>query len=242
MKDKTILSEAPPRGKPLSIFDCMPFLPRMAAGLIRLVYGSCRFTILDGEYEQSILLQDGPRLATCWHFAFPTLIYRYRCRGVVVMVSRSRDGEIAARIVKELGFRAFRGSPGKGGSTALRGLIGSLKSSFGGGFIADGSQGPARVAQKGILLLARYTGAPLVPVSMAAKPCWRLRSWDRTVIPKPFSHIVMAFGPPIRVPADASSAELEILRVELETSLNRLTENAEREVEFKAANPSGVAK
>lgn len=168
-----------------------------------------------------------PRLYTAWHFAFPAVIYHYRDSNGMLMVSRSRDGEWADRILKCLGYQTFRGSPGKGGSTALRQLIARIKAGPGGGFIADGSQGPARVAQKGILLLARYADAPLVPISMAAHPCWRLRSWDRTVIAKPLSKVVMAFGRPIWVSRDASSEEMEVLRVALEDSLNRLTDECE---------------
>ena len=146
------------------------------------------------------------------------------------MVSRSRDGEWAAQVVKRLGYQCFRGSPGKGGSAALKQLISAIKSARGGGFIADGSQGPARIAQKGILLLSRYAGAPLVPVSVAANPCWRFRSWDRTLLAKPFSHVALAMGRPLLVEKDASADRIEELRKELEDELNRLTMEAERAV------------
>jgi lysophospholipid acyltransferase (LPLAT)-like uncharacterized protein len=148
----------------------------------------------------------------------------------MLMVSRSRDGEWAAQLVKRLGYQSFRGSPGKGGSAALRQLIAAVKSAPGGGFIADGSQGPPRVAQKGILLLARYTGAPLVPVSMAARPHWRFRSWDRTVLAKPFSHVAIALGRPILVDKNVPQDRLEEMREDLESVLNRLTREAEETV------------
>lgn len=207
--------------------DRFPFLPPLAAALIRLHYRTCKFTIIGREHEEFAYGYHDPVLLTCWHFAFPTVIYRYRDHGALVMVSRSRDGEWAARVVTRMGFRCFRGSPGKGGSTALKQLISHIQDARGGGFIADGSQGPPRIAQKGILLLARYSGAPLIPVSMAAQPCWHFRSWDRTVLPKPFSNVVMALGPPLWVPRGISADELEGARRELETSLNRVTEQAE---------------
>jgi len=210
--------------------DRFPFLPPLAAALIRLHYRSCKFTIIGREHEEFAYGSHDPVLLTCWHFAFPTVIYRYRDHGALVMVSRSRDGEWAARVVTRMGFRCFRGSPGKGGSTALKQLISHIQAARGGGFIADGSQGPPRIAQKGILLLARYSGAPLIPVSMAAHPCWRVHSWDRTVLPKPFSNIVMALGPPLWVPRDVSAEDLEAARCELEASLNRLTDQAEEAV------------
>jgi lysophospholipid acyltransferase (LPLAT)-like uncharacterized protein len=207
--------------------DRLPFLPSLAATLFRLHHRTCKFTILGGEHEEFAKRCDGPALITSWHFAFPAVVYRYRDYNAVVMVSRSRDGEWVARAMENLGYRCFRGSPGKGGSTALKQLISHIKGTLGGGFLADGSQGPPRIAQKGILLLARYSGAPLLPVSMAARPCWRFRSWDRTVLAKPFSHVVMTIGPPMWIERDISSARLEHARLELERSLNRLTEEAE---------------
>ncbi len=207
--------------------DRLPFLPSLIAGLFRLLHRSCHISILGLEHEDAVKDFPGSKIVTCWHFAFPAVIYRYRDMDILTMVSRSRDGELAARVLKHLGVRCFRGSPGKGGSVALRALIENLESAIGGGFIADGSQGPARVAQKGILILARYTQAPILPVSMAASPCWRFRSWDRTVLAKPFSRIVMAFGPPIWVDREASSEKLEELRTALGDSLNKLSSDAE---------------
>lgn len=210
--------------------DRMRAIPLLAALLFRLHHRTCQFTILGKEHEEAGLRGGGPMLLTTWHFAFPAVIYRYRDSNGLLMVSRSRDGEWVSRVLQHLGYRFFRGSPGKGGSTALKQLISHVRLGPGGGFIADGSQGPPRVAQKGILLLARYSQAPLVPVSMAAKPCWRFRSWDRTVLAKPFSRVVMAYGKPIRVPRDVSPEELERLRLLLERNLNDLTEQCEAAV------------
>ncbi len=205
----------------------LPFLPFLAAMLLRLLHRSCHFTIFGQEHEEALIASAGPKIVTCWHFAFPAVIYRYRDLNIVTMVSGSRDGELATRVLDHFGVRCFRGSSGKGGSKALLGLIDTLGSAIGGGFIADGSQGPPRVAQKGILLLARYTGAPILPMSMAASPCWRFRSWDRTLLVKPFSRVVMAYGPLIRIERDASAERIEELRGELEDSLNRVTLDAE---------------
>jgi lysophospholipid acyltransferase (LPLAT)-like uncharacterized protein len=210
--------------------DQFPFLPPLIAALFRLHHRTCKFTILGREYEEAALNWGGPVIGAAWHFTFPAVIYHYRDRNGLFMVSRSRDGEWAARILKHLGCRCFRGSPGKGGSTALKQLISHIQGTHGAGLIADGSQGPPRIAQKGILLLARYSGAPVVPVSMAANPCWRFRSWDRTVLAKPFSNIVMAFAPPIWVERDISPSRLEQTRLDLERTLNRLTEQAEEAV------------
>ncbi|WP_167321328.1 lysophospholipid acyltransferase family protein [Syntrophobacter fumaroxidans] len=212
----------------IDVVGKLPFLPALIAAMLRFLYRTCHITTLGREHEDFVKGLPGPGIATCWHFAFPTVVYHYRDLNVVTMASRSRDGELAARVAERLGMRCFRGSPGKGGGAALKGLIDALQSSYGGGFIADGSQGPPRIAQKGILLLARYSGAPILPVSIAARPCWRFRSWDRTVLPKPFARIVAAFGPPLIVQRDVSPERLEELRLELEASLNNLTRDAQR--------------
>ena len=210
--------------------DRFPFIPPLVAALFRAHHRTCKFTILGGEHEEFARQCPGPALITSWHFAFPTVVYYFRDHNALVMVSRSRDGEWVTRVMHNLGYRCFRGSPGKGGSTALKQLISHIKGTPGGGFLADGSQGPPRIAQKGILLLARYSGAPLMPVSMAAEPCWRFRSWDRTVLAKPFSNIVIAFGPLMWIDRDISALDLEQARHDLQRNLNELTEQAEEAV------------
>jgi lysophospholipid acyltransferase (LPLAT)-like uncharacterized protein len=201
----------------------LPLLPALIAGAIRLLFKTCRFTVVGGEHLQEGLNLGVPGLCTTWHFAFPAMVYFFRNLNAVLMVSRSRDGELITRILGHLGYQVARGSPGKGGAQALRTMLSYLGKGHHAGLIADGSQGPACVAQKGILLLARYSQGPLLPVSMAARPCWRFGSWDRTVLPKPFSHVVMALGPLIWVERNASSEELETVRRKLEESLNQLT-------------------
>lgn len=209
------------------IAEYMPFLPPLMAFFFRLLYRSCRFTILGEENFKAGREWGGPSIAAFWHCAFPGILYFFRDSGYLTIISRSRDGELAARIVERLRFKSFRGSPGKGGSTALKQLISAFRKAPGGGFVADGSQGPARIAQKGLLILALHSGSPVVPVGVAANPCWRFRSWDRTVLAKPFSRVVMAFGPLIWVEKGASSERIEQYRLELEAGLNAVTEAAE---------------
>ncbi|NLI80157.1 MAG: lysophospholipid acyltransferase family protein [Deltaproteobacteria bacterium] len=207
--------------------DRFALLPPVVAAFIRLHHATCKFTILGAQYEVDALRSGKPPIFTAWHFAFPALIYYFRDRNGMLMVSRSRDGEWVARVLRSLGYHSARGSSGKGGGMALRQLIGHMRKGYSAGFIADGSQGPALVAQEGILILARHTQCPLVPVSMAAKPCWRFRSWDRTLLAKPFSQVVLAFGHPLHVRKDCTPAELEVLKRHLETTLNSLTADAE---------------
>lgn len=213
-----------------NIAESMPFLPPLLALALRLLHRTCRFTILGREHWDEARARGGPGVAAFWHCAYPGVLYHFRDCGFLTIVSRSRDGEFAARAAHRLGYKAFRGSPGKGGATALKQIITAFRNSPGGGFVADGSQGPARIAQKGLLLLALHSECPILPVGMAANPCWRLRSWDRTVLAKPFSRVAFAFGPLIWVERGASSERLELYRAGLERCLNSLTEEAEEAV------------
>lgn len=213
--------------KRFNIAESMPFLPPMAASALRLLHKTCRIEIVGRE---NFLASEAvrPRIAAFWHFTYPSILYFYRDVGFLTIISRSRDGEFAARIVKNLGYIPFRGSPKKGGAAALKGIISAFGDSPGGGFVADGSQGPAQVAQKGLLILSMYSGCPIMPVSVAADRCWRFRTWDRTLLPKPFSKVVYAWGPMFRVERDATAEKLEEYRVHLEKTLNELTLSAQR--------------
>ena len=215
--------------KRVNIAESMPFLPPLAATVMRLLHRTCRFEIVGGENYRAAR-EINPRIAAFWHFSYPTVLYFFRDHGYLTVVSRSRDGEFAARLVKSLGYSPFRGSPGKGGVAALKGMISAFRGCPGGGFVADGSQGPAQVAQKGLLLLAMYSGCPIMPVSVAADRCWRFRTWDRTLLPKPFARIALSFGPLIRIERGASADKVEECRVQLEQILNEITMLAEKAV------------
>jgi lysophospholipid acyltransferase (LPLAT)-like uncharacterized protein len=95
------------------------------------------------------------------------------------------------------------------------------------GIVADGSKGPARIAQKGAVVLARETGVPVMPTGFAARPAFRFNSWDRTILPFPVSKVVMVYGQPISVPPDARGVRIEEFRKNLEDSLNESTRIAE---------------
>lgn len=206
-----------------------PVLSRLAADALRLLHRTCRFEIVGEENFFAAQEIAAPKIAAFWHFSYPTILYFFRDQGYLTIISRSRDGELAAQMAQHLGFYPFRGSPGKGGVAALKGIISAFKKSPGGGFVADGSQGPAQIAQKGLLLLALYSGSPIIPVSIAADRCRRFSTWDKTVLPMPFSRVVVSFGPLIKVKPNASSLEIENYRVELERTLNEITVRAQKQ-------------
>jgi hypothetical protein len=140
---------------------------------------------------------------------------------LLMMISGSRDGEYAAKLASCFGFGHVRGSSTHGGSQALKDMIAKLNEGLdSAGMLADGPQGPPRVVKMGSLVISRDTGLPLMGVLWGADRCWTLNSWDRYLIPKPFSRIVIKYTKPMWIPAGSSGPTLENLRVEFERRLN----------------------
>jgi hypothetical protein len=160
-------------------------------------------------------------LFTTWHRGLVYILYHYRFRDVVVMASTSSDGELAAHAAERFGWIPVRGSSSRRGSQALRQMEAMVKKGFSAGIVADAPRGPAHVAKMGVIVLAKHTGLPIMPVIWSAESCWRLNSWDRTIVPKPFSRVVGLFPPElIRVPAGADRNLCEHYRQKLDGLLN----------------------
>jgi len=204
-------------------------LPRLVTTLSYAIFRTCRIRFVDRHHEDQFVAAGKQIIFAGLHEGMMMLPYHFRDRsGGVVMVSRSRDGDIIADTVDRFGMRAVRGSSGRGGRDALEQMIDALRhDDVSAGVIVDGPRGPALEAKAGALVLARATGLPVVPGTWWARPLVRVRSWDRTVVPLPFSRIVFAFAPPLFVAPDASDAALEQARVELTRRLGEARANAQ---------------
>jgi len=146
----------------------------------------------------------------CWHehlVLLPIVLRRvpepFRPR---VLLSWHRDAEIGAQAARRFGVGAIRGSSTRGGVGALRGLLAAHRAGEDVVLIPDGPRGPRRSAKPGLVLVARSVDAPVVPVSFAAAPHRRLRSWDRMAIPLPFARVAIRFGAPVAVARDATDS------------------------------------
>jgi len=145
------------------------------------------------------------------------------------MVSRSDDGEIIARIIEKQGHEAVRGSTGKGGMRALNQIIRKLRERTRPGvIIPDGPQGPRYRVQPGVVLLAKKTGYPIIPVSYSAKKIKVFASWDRFILPYPFTACRMIYGEPLTVPENSDTEKEEAYRLRLENELRRITLKADQ--------------
>lgn len=202
-------------------------VPFLAAMLVRVWFSTCKVRV-HGK-ENFFAPEEGSKksvVASCWHYSIIFIFFFLRKYDATIMVSASRDGEYIARLAEHLGFGTVRGSKNNRGVEALKSMMRIVKSGTSCAVVADGSQGPAREAQPGALLLASKSGVPISPLVWSASSYFAIRSWDRTVIPKPFSTIHFYFGEPIYLPSRLKSDELEQHRKELEDILNTLYHKA----------------
>ena len=143
-----------------------------------------------------------------------------------IMVSQSRDGDFISRIVQKIGWKPVRGSSSRGGKQALRAMVEGLRKDPIGVHIVDGPNGPPRVIKPGLLALARDADALIVLGLVSYEKAWKANSWDRFMVPKPFSRILVRFGSTFVVPKKTSDDEFESLRKKVEDALIREQEEA----------------
>lgn len=169
--------------------------------------------------------QEKKPLWSLWHETILMSVWYHRDQDVHVMISASRDGELITTIGKFFGYTAVRGSSSKGGQEATREMVDYLKEGKRCAITPDGPRGPRREMKLGAVNIARLTGAPVVCFGFAAERCWRLKSWDRFIIPKPFSRAVFVYGEPILVPAEGGDDKVYLTRIQAE--MDRVTAEAE---------------
>ena len=170
----------------------------------------------------------GRFIATVWHnrlFLFPYAIRRFlpQTRGAA-LVSASRDGALLAEILKRFDFEAVRGSSSRRGATALLELADVIARGGEAAITPDGPRGPAYHLSGGIISLAQISGADILPMNFEFSRCWRLKSWDRFIVPKPFSRVRVIFGERYRVRHTASEGEFEAERQRLHNTIMSLVE------------------
>jgi len=188
---------------------------------------TCRCELVTAPEVRELIASGPPVIFTTWHcHLLAPIFYAHRFRGsqppLVLMASPSRDGELIAEVARGLGFIVLFGSRRKGGVQTLHQMAAWFRQGYSCGMIADGSRGPARVAQKGVIYLARETQGPILPVAVAARCQRTFDTWDRFELPLPFSRLALLVGEPLRVGPEDRGPVLEQRRLELETRLNRL--------------------
>ncbi len=196
--------------------------------LIRAIGRTVRFTVEGWENWEAAMKDGSLPIMAFWHNRVFLATYYFRRRGIVVMTSRSFDGEYIARFIQRLGYGAARGSSTRGGVGALVEMIRLMRAGLPAGFTIDGPKGPRYEAKMGAVLLAKKTGYPVLPFTVAAEKFWEAKkSWDAFQVPKPFTRARVLIATPIHVPADAGEAMLQAKRDELQQSLDDLNRRGE---------------
>jgi lysophospholipid acyltransferase (LPLAT)-like uncharacterized protein len=190
--------------------------------LIKFIGGTTRFTVDGWEHWEAATREGRQPIYTFWHDRIMLATYFFRQRGIVVMTSRSFDGEYIARFIQRFGYGASRGSSSRGGVGALVEMIRLMRTGRPAGFSIDGPRGPRHEAKMGAVLLAKKTGCPVLPFTVNADHFYAAPSWDRFQVPLPFTRAQVRIAPPIYVPADADEALLNAKRDELQRALDNI--------------------
>lgn len=210
------IEEAPPSAK-------MRWIVRLGALLVRALAATWRVRVIGDEGLRAEREAGRAVIITLWHGQMLPLLYQHRGEGVAILISEHRDGEIIARIATALGHRTVRGSTTRGAGRALLSMVRQVESGQDIAVTPDGPRGPAKSFAPGALIVAQRTGAAIIPATVVARSAWRLGSWDRFMIPRPFTRVVISYGAAAHVSAgDARAASSEAPRFQ------QLMEEAER--------------
>lgn len=190
-----------------------------AAMLMRVLGGMMRIEAPPDSDAPAIRGDGRPILTALWHGDHLPILYAYRHRDIHVVTSQSADGQILTNVLHHLGYHCVRGSSTRGGRKAMVEMARAVRKGHDAAIAVDGPKGPRRVVKPGIILLAKLTGCPILPMGAAMARQWQVRSWDRYCIPKPFSRALIQVGQPLRVPRDADDAAMEQARLQLQERL-----------------------
>src|SRR5256884_9721239 len=185
--------------------------------LIKLIGKTIKFEIDGWENWEAATRDNHIPIYTFWHNRVFLATYFWQRRGIVVMTSRSFDGEYIARFIQRFGYGAARGSSTRGATGAIVEMIRLMRAGCPTAFTVDGPTGPRYEAKMGSVLLAKKTGCPILPFTITAKRFWEAKkSWDGFQTPKPFTQARVIIAPPIYVPSDADEEQLKEKRDELQ--------------------------
>ena len=178
----------------------------LGKGVLGALARTWRYSVINGEALKRVRADGRPFIFSLWHGHLLPLLWHHRGSSVAILISEHRDGELIARTAQWLGYNLIRGSTTRGAGRALLSLVRELKSGHEVAVTPDGPRGPARKFAAGALIAAQRSGVPILPIAASADRAWRLGSWDRFVIPKPFARITVAYGDATTVDAPSARA------------------------------------
>lgn len=188
-----------------------------------------RIEVENGHIPEQFWAADKPFIVAFWHGQMLIIIDCWRCeKPISMLISQNIDGEMIAQTLARLDIGAVRGSSDKagkdkGGRAALRGMLKMLKDGDSIGITPDGPRGPGMQSKEGLIVLARLSGVPILPVAGASNRAKIMNSWDRFALHLPFSRGVIKWGEPLHVARDADADAMEATRAELDSVLQALS-------------------
>lgn len=201
----------------------LAIVPRVVWALLWIVGCTWRYEVIAEEGVTPVLFgqKTGGEIYCFWHqCVLPCALY-FRRTQAVILISRSFDGELITRILRMFGFDAVRGSSSRFGGEGLLGLKRVIESNRPAIFTADGPRGPIHQTKMGPIKLAQLTGAPIGVFHLQPERAWVMKSWDRFLVPKPFTRIAVSWTRGVNVPQNLTPEPMELHRVELNAALER---------------------
>jgi len=202
--------------------------PWLAYWTIKLLGFTMRFEEVHSEIPDSFREKGIAAIGAFWHGRLLMMPLAYKGKNLSFLVSPHRDGQIVGRALKRFGFRPILGSTNRKGFSGFREMVKAHRDGSDIAVVPDGPRGPRYRAQIGVIELAKLTGRPVIPFTFSASKRKVLKTWDRFMIPYPFSRGVFIWGEPIHVDPKGDRDHLEERRLLLENCLNELTERADR--------------
>jgi len=201
----------------------LAIVPRIVWALLSVVGPTWRFDLIaePGVIPVRDGKKAGPEIYCFWHQCVLPCAFYFRGSGAVILISHSFDGELITRILRMFGFDAVRGSSSRGAREGLLGLAHVIESGRTAIFTADGPRGPIYRTKMGPVKLAQITGAPIGAFHLQPQRAWILKSWDRFLIPRPFTRICVSWANWTKVAADLPPENLETKREELNAAIER---------------------
>lgn len=185
-----------------------PVATALGAPLIKTLAASWRFR------KSGFLQWQPPVIFVLWHSRLLPLLALHKREGVVVLISRHRDGGYLADLAEGWGYRSVRGSTRRGGEVGLLGIVRALEGGATVALTPDGPRGPAGRVQPGAVAAAQHAGVPIIAAGARPSSAWYLRSWDRMCIPKPFAAIDVEYSAPIHIAAGKDGLRAGIATVQ----------------------------
>jgi lysophospholipid acyltransferase (LPLAT)-like uncharacterized protein len=189
-------------------------LARAGAVLVRLLGRTWRIKTSHDDEIKKFRAAGRAIVFSLWHGELLPLLYHHQGEGVTVLISEHGDGEIIARIAESLGYRTVRGSTSRGAARALLELAREVEAGHDLAITPDGPRGPAKSVAPGVSVVANRAAAPVIGAAVVASSAWRLKSWDRFLIPRPFARVSISYSDSAFIDAaDSRDAALEADRV-----------------------------